>query len=211
MAALKMCANVPKFQRKEEEEEREIERGKRDTLRGRGGYHSNVGVVPCLQPFSCHKHVGQTVTMPVASPNYSTIVLHNNSCISKAHEILKDLGSWTCWKWRNGSKGRGLWMYNKFNRLDYYYYYYYHRIKLRIITHWLELLFFLSNYLQWNSLPHHEVLLNPEVQSITVRLPYQCPHSVLDYCPNLIWTIFGRFTSCSSVADSFTVISHLLD
>lgn len=72
----------------EEEEEREIENGKRSTLRGRGGYHGSVGAVACLQNFLCHKHAGQTVAMPVASPNYSTIDRTSNSCISKAHEIL---------------------------------------------------------------------------------------------------------------------------
>lgn len=96
-----MCQNA-----NEEGEEREIERGKLDTLRRRGGYHGSVGIVPCLWNFTCHKYVGQTVTMPVASPNYSTIVLISKSCISKAHEILKHLGSWRCCKWRNGNKGR---------------------------------------------------------------------------------------------------------
>lgn len=78
------------------EEEGEIERGKRDTLRGRGGYRGSVGVVPW------HKHVSQTVTMPVASPNYSTIVLISKSCISKTHEIFKHLRGWRCCKWGNG-------------------------------------------------------------------------------------------------------------
>lgn len=86
------CSKIPMRRRR-----REKSREGSGTHWGQGGgYHGHVGVVPW------HKHASQTVTMPVASPNYSTMVLISNSCISKAHEMLKHLRGWRCCKWGNG-------------------------------------------------------------------------------------------------------------